>query len=194
MSDEVNYPGDASGSPAAGFGTPLARDALERAAAVRLMVFDVDGILTDGGLYYGPQGEALKRFHVLDGHGLKMLQRAGLAVALLSGRKSEILARRAEELRVDRLLQGIEDKGAAFAALLRECATDASAAGYMGDDLPDLPPMRAARFAATVPASPPYVRREAHWVATLGGGQGAARECCDFLLHAQGRWMELNLA
>jgi 3-deoxy-D-manno-octulosonate 8-phosphate phosphatase (KDO 8-P phosphatase) len=189
MSESVN-----AGPSGLSLGTMQSSDAVQRAAGLRLMTFDVDGVLTDGGLFYGSEGEALKRFSVLDGHGLKMLQRAGIRVALLSGRKSAIVARRAEELRVDAVLQGIEDKQAAFRSLLAEQGVPASEAGFMGDDLPDLPPMRLAGFAASVPGSPAYVRREAHWVATLGGGHGAVRECCDFILHAQGKWTELTLA
>src|SRR5690349_24610610 len=115
-----------------------ADDALQRAGRVRLMLFDVDGVLTDGRLWYGPSGEELKAFSVLDGHGLKLLREAGVAVGILSGRKSAAVAARAAELGIGEVLQGIDDKRAAFEALLARAGLPAQAAGYMGDDLVDL--------------------------------------------------------
>ena len=168
-------------------------DALERARRVRLMVFDVDGVLTDGRLWYGPTGEELKAFHSLDGHGVKLLQQAGIAAGMLSGRSSAAVALRAAELGVAHVLQGIEDKRAAFAALLARLGLEPREAGYMGDDLPDLPVLAHCGFACAPREACAQVLRGAHYVASAPAGAGAAREVCDFLLRSQGR-MESVLA
>ena len=163
-----------------------ASDARERAKRVRLMAFDVDGVLTDGRLWYGPRGEALKAFSAHDGHGMKMLAASGVVLALLSGRKSRAVARRASELGVTHVLQGMEDKNRAFNALLARVALRAEAAGYMGDDLPDLPVLRRCGFACAPGEAPQLVRRHAHYVAGSAAGAGAVREVCEFVMRAQG--------
>jgi 3-deoxy-D-manno-octulosonate 8-phosphate phosphatase (KDO 8-P phosphatase) len=162
-------------------------DALERARRVRLMVFDVDGVLTDGRLWYGPQGVQLKAFHSRDGHGVKLLQQGGIAVAILSGRNSAAVALRAAELGVAHVLQGIEDKRPAFAALLARLGLEPREAGYMGDDLPDLPVLAHCGFACAPREACAEVLRGAHYVASAPAGGGAAREVCDYLLRSQGR-------
>lgn len=159
----------------------------ERAAAIHLMVFDVDGVLTDGSLYYSENGELFKRFHALDGHGLRLLQEGGLKVALVTGRSGPIVDRRAAELGIAEVLQGVRDKGAALTELAQRRGVQLNQTGYMGDDIIDLPAMQRAGFAASVANAPGYVAQAAHWVSTLPGGSGAARECCDLLLAAQGR-------
>ena len=168
-------------------------DALERARRVRLMVFDVDGVLTDGRLWYGPKGEELKAFHSLDGHGVKLLQQAGIAAGILSGRSSAAVALRAAELGVAHVLQGIEDKRPAFAALLARLGLEPRESGYMGDDLADLPVLAHCGFACAPREACAEVLRGAHYVASAPAGGGAAREVCDFLLRSQGR-MESVLA
>ena len=162
-------------------------DAIERARRVRLMLFDVDGVLTDGRLWYGPQGEQLKAFHAHDGHGMKLLAAAGIRLALLSGRESAAVTQRAAELGIKLVLQGIADKRAAFEALLAELALDASAAGYMGDELVDLPVLRRCGFACAPREAPELVREHVHCVPRAAAGAGAAREVCEFVLRAQGR-------
>jgi 3-deoxy-D-manno-octulosonate 8-phosphate phosphatase (KDO 8-P phosphatase) len=162
-------------------------DAPERARRLRLMVFDVDGVLTDGRLWYGPGGEALKAFHVRDGHGMKLLAEGGVAAALLSGRRSPALAARAAELGVSHVLQGVEDKRPAFEALLARLGLEAADAGYMGDDLPDLPVLAHCGFACAPPDAHPLALRCAHYVADARAGAGAAREVCEYVLGAQGR-------
>jgi 3-deoxy-D-manno-octulosonate 8-phosphate phosphatase (KDO 8-P phosphatase) len=159
----------------------------ERAAAVRLMVFDVDGVLTDGSLYYGDNGEVFKRFNALDGHGLRLLIEGGVKIALITGRAGPIVARRAAELGIADVLQGVRDKGTALADLAQRLGIDLLETGYMGDDIIDLPAMHRAGFAASVPNAPDYIAQAAHWVATRPAGSGAARECCDLLLAARGR-------
>ncbi|AUL25036.1 KdsC family phosphatase [Bordetella holmesii] len=159
----------------------------ERATAVRLMVFDVDGVLTDGSLYFGEHGEMFKRFNALDGHGLRLLMESGIRVALITGRSGPVVDRRAAELGISEVLQGIRNKGAALTELAQRQGVQLDQTGYMGDDIIDLPAMHRAGFAASVHNAPAYVTQAAHWVSALPGGSGAVRECCDLLLAAQGR-------
>ena len=163
----------------------------QRAARVRLLVLDVDGVLTDGRLYYGPQGEAMKVFDVRDGHGIKMLMKNGVDVALLSARSSDIVSARARELGVVRVLQGRSDKASALAALLTDAEIISDECGYIGDDLPDLPAMRAAGFAATVADACDAAKSAAHWTAPQDGGRGAVRALAEFILRAKGVEFEL---
>ena len=158
----------------------------QRAARVRLLVLDVDGVLTDGRLYFGPQGEAIKVFDVRDGHGIKMLIKNGVEIALLSARSSDIVAARARDLGVTRVLQGESDKASAFARLLTEAGVGNDESGYIGDDLPDLPAMRAAGFAVTVADGCEAARSTAHWVTPQNGGRGAVRALAEFILRAKG--------
>jgi 3-deoxy-D-manno-octulosonate 8-phosphate phosphatase (KDO 8-P phosphatase) len=162
-------------------------DAPERARRIRLMVFDVDGVLTDGRLWFGPQGEALKAFDVRDGLGMKMLAECGVVPALLSGRRSAAVEARAAELGIAHVLQGVDDKAPAFAALLAGLGLDAARAGYMGDDLPDLPVLGRCGFACAPREAHALALRRAHYVAEAPAGTGAAREVCEFVLRAQGR-------
>lgn len=157
-----------------------------RAAAIRLMAFDVDGTLTDGGLYIGPQGESHKRFSVHDGLGLVLLREQGIVPAIITGRRSAIVEQRARELGIDAVLQGVADKAQALHELARRHGLQPSQCGFMGDDWPDLPAMQAAGLAATVPSAPPELRRMAHWVSTAAAGHGAARELAEWLLLSQG--------
>ncbi len=163
---------------------PSVRARLQR---IKLMVFDVDGVLTDGGLWYTEQGETLKRFHALDGHGLKMLAVSGIQVALVTGRESPIIARRAAELGLGAVMQNVRDKGAVLTELLTRFGVALEQTGFMGDDLIDLPAMQRAGFSASVPNAPTYITQAAHWVSERHGGHGAARECCDLILAAQQR-------
>lgn len=163
-------------------------DAIARAARIRLMIFDVDGILTDGSLYFGPAGEVIKSFNVLDGHGIKLLQQSGVPVAIISARQSAIVARRAEDLGITQVHQGVHDKRLAFEQLLSENALEADACGFVGDDVIDLPILTRAGFAASVPNGHAEVRARVHYVTQTQGGRGAAREICDFVLRAQGNY------
>jgi len=165
----------------------VSADALERARRLRLMVFDVDGVLTDGRLWFGPEGEALKVFHVRDGHGLRMLAEHGIATALLTGRRSAAVAARAAELGLAHVLQGIDDKRPAFDALLARLGLEPGRAGYMGDDLPDLPVLKHCGLACAPREAHAAALRCAHYVAEAPAGAGAAREVCEFLLRAQGK-------
>ena len=157
-----------------------------RAKEVRLAIFDVDGVLTDGTLYYTDSGEELKAFNVRDGHGMKMLQSTGVTLAIITSRSSRSIERRAQNLGIDLLYQGAEDKLAAFHALLKRTGQQAASCSYMGDDLVDLPVLTRAGLAATVPEAPAAVRQGAHHVTQAGGGRGAVRELCELIMHAQG--------
>ncbi len=155
------------------------------AARIRLLVLDVDGVLTDGRLYFGPRGEALKVFHVRDGAGLKQLAAAGVTVAVISGRRSQMTRRRCRELGVRHVMQGVKDKAAALRRLCARLQLTASACACIGDDTPDVPLMREAGLAFAVADAHQEARRAAHVVTTLPGGQGAVREVCDYLLAAR---------
>jgi len=165
----------------------LAPDALARARRVRLVIFDVDGVLTDGRLWYGPGGEELKAFHAFDGHGVKLLRMAGLDTAIISGRKSQAVAERAKELGIEHLVQGADDKRMAFEGMLRRLKVKRAATAYMGDDVVDLPILTRCGFACAPHEAPEDVRRRAHYIASAGAGHGAAREVCEFILEAQGK-------
>jgi 3-deoxy-D-manno-octulosonate 8-phosphate phosphatase (KDO 8-P phosphatase) len=158
----------------------------DRARRLRLMAFDIDGTLTDGTIRIGAQGELYKSFSVHDGLGLVWLREAGIEVAFITGRTSEIVARRAQELRVSVVLQGVSDKAQALQQLCDERAIGLEACGFMGDDYPDLPALRVAGLAATVPGAPAALADTAHWQATRAGGRGAARELAEFILNARG--------
>ena len=160
--------------------------ALKRAEGVKLMIFDVDGVMTDGTLYYSERGEELKAFNVRDGHGIKMLRQYGVEVALITARNSRAVELRAANLGIEQIYQGVEDKRGAYAALLAQLGLAAGQSGYMGDDLPDLPLITRCGFAATVAAAPEALKSRAHYVAHAPGGHGAVREVCEFILRAQG--------
>ncbi len=165
----------------------LSKSVIERLAKIELMVFDVDGVLTDGKLYFGAGGEALKAFHVLDGAGIKALSAAGILTAVVSGRESPITLRRCAELGIKHVVQGVVDKGAAFDAMRHELGKSAEVCGFMGDDEVDLAIMRRVGFAATVPNAADGVAEFAHWISRREGGAGAVREVCDLLIAARNR-------
>lgn len=163
----------------------------QRARAVRLLILDVDGVLTDGRLYFGPQGEALKVFHVRDGHGIKMAQKGGLEIAMVSGRRSDAAYHRARELGVNRFYEGVRDKLAALEELLAALRLSPAQVAAVGDELVDLPLMARVGLGVAVADAVPEVKAAAHWITSAPGGRGAVREVCDLLLRAQGRWLEV---
>ena len=158
----------------------------ERAANVRLLALDVDGILTDGRIYYSNAGDELKTFNIKDGLGIKLLQRAGVQVAIITGRQSEIVARRARELGIIDVVQGREDKRDALAELCERHELQFADCAYMGDDLPDLGAIRAAGLGMTVADATARVLAAADWTSSYRGGDGAVREACEFILAARG--------
>ena len=167
---------------------------LRRAASVRLVALDVDGVLTDGRLYFGARGEALKAFDVRDGLGLRWLQDAGIEVAIITGRRSGIVAARARDLGIRRVLQGQRDKHASLQRVLRQTGLAPQDCAFMGDDFPDLAVLGAVGLATTVADAPEELRRSVHWVAPSPGGRGAVRDLAGLILRAQGRYEDLLAA
>lgn len=161
-----------------------------RARVIKLLVLDVDGVLTDGKLYFGPQGEALKTFNTLDGHGLKMLAATGVKVAIITGRVSDMIAQRAANLGITRIKQGREDKFAALQELLAEEPCPLESIACMGDDYPDLTIMVKVGLALAPPNACDEVKARAHWVSTRAGGEGAVRDACDLIMRAQGTFAD----
>ena len=159
---------------------------IERAKKIRLAIFDVDGVLTDGRLYTNDAGEEIKAFHTLDGHGLKMLNATGVELAIITGRTSKSVELRAKNLGFAHLYQGVEDKLAIFNQLISDLKLDNLATVYMGDDLVDLPCLTRAGLAISVPAAPAIVRDQSHYITRAHGGMGAVREVCDLIMQAQG--------
>lgn len=166
-------------------------DVGRRAARVKLLLMDCDGVLTDGRITLIGDGDEQKSFNVRDGHGLVLLHRAGLGSGIISGRRSGIVERRARELGVAYVRQGIEDKIAAFHEILADAGIGADESAYVGDDLTDLPLMRRCGLAVAVADAGEEVRSAAHLTTAARGGYGAVREVCELILKAQGRWAEV---
>ena len=164
---------------------------LLRAAGIKVAFFDIDGVLTDGGLYLSELGETLKRFNTLDGHGLKLLQKAGITPAVITGRDSPALRVRLDALGITHAHFGTEDKRPAAETTLRALGLEWERAAAIGDDWPDLPVMRRSAFCCAPANAHSEVKAIAHHVTAAGGGHGAAREFCDVLLVASGRYAEL---
>jgi 3-deoxy-D-manno-octulosonate 8-phosphate phosphatase (KDO 8-P phosphatase) len=163
----------------------------ERAAQIRMLVLDVDGTLTDGRLYMGPHGEAMKAFCIKDGQGLALLKRVGLKLAIVTGRQSEIVDRRAAELQFDAVLQGVKSKALAMQQLARQFALEPAQMAMMGDDWPDLEAFALVGLKAAPQNAHREVRQRADWVAQRRAGDGAVRELCDYLLQVQGHYQRL---
>ncbi len=177
------------GSPAPPVRKPrLSRSVLRRASAIKLLLLDADGILTDGRLIFDATGEAQMAFHVRDGQGMKLAQECGLRLVILSGRESPMLARRAQELGIAEVHQKVVDKLPVFQALLEAHGLAPAQVACMGDDLPDLPLMRRAGLAITVPDAAGEIRRAAQYITACPGGRGAVREAIELVLKAQGHW------
>ena len=166
--------------------TPL--EHMRRAARVKVMIFDVDGVLTDGSLTYGPDGEVTKTFNVLDGLGIQLLNKTGVATAIISARTSPIVVRRAADLGITHVFQGMHDKRIALAKLLEATGATLDQCGYIGDDVIDLPLLLKVGFAVAVPSGHPEVQHRAHYVTRAAGGRGAVREVCDMVMRAQGTY------
>ena len=155
---------------------------------IKLLLLDVDGVMTDGRITYDSTGGEAKSFDVKDGHGLKLVQRVGIRVGIITGRQSSIVARRAAELGIELVYQGVKDKSLPFLEILEKLALLPEEVAYVGDDVVDLPIMRQVGFAATVADAVDDVKPYAHMVTKRCGGRGAVREVCDFLLKESGRW------
>lgn len=163
---------------------------IARARRIKLLIFDVDGVLTDGSLFYGDDGQEYKAFNSRDGHGIKMLRQTGVDAAILTGRTSQVVAHRARNLGIARIIQGSHDKLPSYLAMLAETGLQAEQTAYMGDDLVDLPVLNRCGLACTVPEAPAEVSRRVHYVSRAGAGRGAAREVCELIMRAQGTWAD----
>ena len=163
--------------------TTLASD---KAKSIRLLIVDIDGVLTDGGLHFDNRGEEYKTFNSLDGHGIRMLLESDIEVAVITGRRSEIVNHRMGDLGVEHIYQGNRDKLPVFDKLLRDTGKEAEQVAYVGDDLPDLPIMLRVGLAIAVQNAHGFVKQHCDLVTTASGGHGAVREVTDFILHAQG--------
>ena len=164
----------------------MSPEVLERARAVKLAVFDVDGVMTDGNLHFTETGESIKVFNSQDGHGLKMLQQGGVEIAIISGRSSHALTHRARDLGITHVFQGIDDKLKTFESLRQSLRLTLEEIAGIGDDVVDIPILTRCGFAACVPAAPALVRQRVHYVTQAHGGRGAVREFWEVILQAQG--------
>jgi 3-deoxy-D-manno-octulosonate 8-phosphate phosphatase (KDO 8-P phosphatase) len=162
------------------------KEILERAAKIKLVVFDVDGVLTDGSLFLGDDGQEYKAFNSRDGHGMKMLQRSGVEIAIITGRTSQVVALRMASLGIEQVYQGQQDKITAFEDLLSKLKLDPSEIAYVGDDVVDVPVMRRVGLAIAVADGHALAKAYAHWHTPNRGGRGAARDVCELLMRAQG--------
>ncbi|HET6756834.1 MAG TPA: 3-deoxy-manno-octulosonate-8-phosphatase KdsC [Burkholderiales bacterium] len=162
------------------------QDPSARARKIKLLVLDVDGVLTDGRVYISDKGEECKAYNIRDGLGMKMLQECGVRIALISGRNSASVEARAQDVGIAFLYQGVNDKVAVFEKLIHELDLEPQQSAFMGDDLVDLPAMRRAGFALTVADAPAVVKERAHYVTRSVGGHGAVREACELIMQAQG--------
>ena len=162
------------------------QDIHSKAAAVRLIVFDVDGVLTDGSLFIGDDGQEYKAFNSKDGHGMVMLQQSGVEIAIITGRTSEVVRIRMASLGIERVYQGKREKLPAYEEIKQITGFDDEQIAYVGDDVVDLPVMTRVGFAVTVQDAHPLTKQHAHWVTPSGGGRGAAREVCELIMDAQG--------
>ena len=164
----------------------MTTDLHERIRKIRLVAFDIDGVMTDGTLFLGDDGQEYKGFHSLDGHGLKMLKGSGIQIAIITGRSSRVVEHRAKNLGIDILHQGVHDKLAVYDTLCHDLGIAREATAYMGDDVVDLPVMRRAGLALSVPAAPDLVKAHSHYITTREAGRGAVREICELILRVQG--------
>jgi 3-deoxy-D-manno-octulosonate 8-phosphate phosphatase (KDO 8-P phosphatase) len=160
---------------------------IEKAKTIKLLAMDVDGVLTNGSLYFGNSGEEMKAFSILDGLGIKLLRDAGITPAIITGRCSELVKRRAGELKIELIYQGREDKLVALEELRADLGLEMKYIAYVGDDLPDLSAIRQAGLGITVANGHEFVARHADWQTRAAGGSGAIREVCELILQAQGK-------
>lgn len=162
------------------------QDILQKAVQIKLVIFDVDGVLTDGRLFFGDDGQEYKAFHSRDGHGMKMLQNCGVEVGIITGRTSKVVEHRMANLGVQHVYQGKLEKLPAFEELISKLGLAPEQVAYMGDDVVDLPVMLRVGLAVATNDAHPLVTQHAHWQTPHGGGQGAARDLCEMIMEAQG--------
>ena len=171
----------------------ISADVLTRAKAIKLVIFDVDGVMTDGGLTIGDDGQEYKTFNTQDGLGMKLLKASGVQMAIITGRTSNVVKQRSESTGVAHFYQGVDDKLVAFESLIAKLDIPPEQAAFMGDDVVDMPPMLRCGLAVSVPAAPQSVKQRSHYVTQKAGGHGAVRELCELIMQAQGT-LEAQLA
>jgi len=162
------------------------QDVLNKAAQIKLVVFDVDGVLTDGGLFFGDDGQEYKAFYSRDGLGMKLLQKTGVEIGVITARNSKVVEHRMHNLGIENVYQGKLNKLDAFHHLLAKLNVSAAQTAYTGDDVVDLPVMKEAGLAIAVQDAHPFVKQHAHWITQHNGGRGAARDVCELIMQAQG--------
>lgn len=162
------------------------QDILDKAKNIELVIFDVDGVMTDGSLFLGDDGQEYKAFNSKDGHGLRMLQEGGVKVAIITGRTSNVVEHRMKDLSITTVYQGYRDKIPAYESLLKDVGLDKDQIAYVGDDVVDLPVMTRVGFAIAVQDAHDYVKKHAHWITGNCGGRGAVRDVCELILEAKG--------
>jgi len=162
------------------------QDIQQKAKSIRLIIFDVDGVLTDGSLFIGDDGQEYKAFNSKDGHGMVMLQQSGVGIAIITGRTSEVVRIRMESLGIEHVFQGKREKRPAYEELKRATGLEDAEIAYVGDDVVDLPVMTQVGLAIAVQDAHPLTKQHAHWVTPSGGGRGAGREVCELIMDAQG--------
>ncbi len=162
------------------------KDILERAKNIKVVIFDVDGVLTDGSLFIGDDGQEYKAFNSRDGHGMKMLQKTGVEIAIITGRTSEVVKHRIKDLGIKIVYQGQHDKTLAFTDLLKTRQLSPAECAYVGDDVVDLPVMSQVGLAIAVQDAHPMVKKHAHWLTPSNGGRGAGRDVCEMIMEANG--------
>jgi len=167
------------------------QDILKQAKKIKLVIFDVDGVLTDGSLFFGDDGQEYKAFYSRDGLGIKLLQRTGIEVGVITARSSKLVNHRMENLGIKHLYQGRLDKITAFNDLVSKLGVNADETAYVGDDVIDLPVMKKVGLAIAVQDAHPFVKKHAHWITEHNGGRGAARDVCELIMEAQGTLEEL---
>lgn len=165
---------------------PIPQHIIEKAKLIRLVIFDVDGVLTDGSLFYGDDGQEYKAFHSRDGHGMNMLQNSGVEIGIITGRTSSVVNHRMKNLNISHIYQGQSDKLPAFESLMEKLDLRPEQIAYVGDDIVDLPIMLRVGLAISVADGHPLAKQHAHWTTSKSGGRGAAREVCEFVMEAQG--------
>ncbi len=163
------------------------QDILQKAANIKLVIFDVDGVLTDSTLFIGDDGQEYKAFNSKDGHGMRMLQDGGVEIAIITGRVSNVVEHRMRDLGIKRVYQGKREKLPAYEELLKDVQLSHEEVAYVGDDVVDLPVMCKVGLAICVQDAHPLVKRHAHWITERGGGKGAGRDVCELILEARGK-------
>jgi len=163
-------------------------EALKKAKNIKLIIFDVDGVLTDGSLFYGDDGQEYKAFNSRDGHGMKMLQETGVQIGIITGRTSDVVLHRMKNLKVQHVYQGQLEKLPAFEELIKKLGIDKEHVAYVGDDVVDLPIMIRVGLAITVPGAHDLAKKHAHWITSQRAGAGAGREICEMIMKAQGTY------